>query len=885
MGMYPVLCAVLLMFLDEPRPAAELKPVTVAVVDRDSGAPVTAFRYQVAYEAPDGDSPPIGDVWTAVASPAGTVEIKAPRSCRVIINLRSADFIADEPYGSKFLIRSNDTERRIVVRLRRGITVRGVVRESRTKEPIAGALVAPKVSVLARTRRDEVRQVKTDANGRYELGGVDPECGVSASHPDYGYDGDFPAPETTGPIRDIFLRRSDLRAMFRVVDADGKVLEGVTLSDRNDRRLASSGEDGKLTVLVRSLSFGSTFRKTGFITRELELDELRHDEPKPEEIVVVMQPSIVLSGRVIAPDGQPVTAFTVAAGAGELPRRWDTASVAVKDNDGRFKLELSQEGTTWLGVTTDGFAGWEGAVDVKRGGEPVEVRLVPGVTVSGRVEVSEVLRSHIKASLVPRRDKSNIGGLPAEPYAEAFRTKTANLSPDGTLRFEHVHPDRYRLILEGRGAPNTAQALDVPASGLDMGTVRLDAPTATGRIKGRIWRPKEWRPKDQGGEPWAFAKGYVDPFGVQRLSDERRSIEFRADEDGHFEVDHVPVGMATVRFRYHVFDVIESVTFSAIVVEGQTTQVGVLDPKPRGKFTLRFAIGDGSEAQYKSGTGLGAARKVDNVTIASHLFAHVDKSREASFAPRFWFELRPLSKGSLAFPQPDWIDLDGERKIVLADVGPGKYRLRVFDWLGEGRLYGGPLFDQEVDVPPGDRGEVRVPLGGGCITGKIPKPKKNYERPVEVSALANGRHTSPTRVRCDDDGNFCVRYLWPGTYSLFVHDPNSGFCRVENVEVPAGVVDVGERVLSEGATVRGTIRFVKPTRVPDSIVAVDASGVSVRRAFEVYSSFDQFAFTNLWPGHWTIQARGGEEVLAKSELEIEGSGTFEVTLTAGGMQP
>ncbi len=188
-------------------------------------------------------------------------------------------------------------------------------------------------------------------------------------------------------------------------------------------------------------------------------------------------------------------------------------------------------------------------------------------------------------------------------------------------------------------------------------------------------------------------------------------------------------------------------------------------------------------------------------------------------------------------------------------------------------------------MPPGGRGEIRIAPGAGCITGKIPASKKaSLERLVEVTAVAKGSRTPSRWTRCDPDGNFCVRYLSPGTYSLVIHDPISGFGRLDNVEVPAGVVNVAERTLTPGATIRGAIHFPRPSRVPDEVVAVGPSGVTVRQAFRVYSSFDRVELAGLWPGHWTVSARSGDEVLATSEVDIKGTGTFPVALTAGGGQ-
>ncbi|AMV35820.1 hypothetical protein [Planctomyces sp. SH-PL62] len=63
-------------------------------------------------------------------------------------------------------------------------------------------------------------------------------------------------------------------------------------------------------------------------------------------------------------------------------------------------------------------------------------------------------------------------------------------------------------------------------------------------------------------------------------------------------------------------------------------------------------------------------------------------------------------------------------------------------------------------------------------------------------ALSAATAAPPRRTRCDDDGDFCVRYLTPGTYSLFIHDPDASFRRVDDVEAPAGVVDLGELTLT-----------------------------------------------------------------------------------------
>ena len=133
-------------------------------------------------------------------------------------------------------------------------------------------------------------------------------------------------------------------------------------------------------------------------------------------------------------------------------------------------------------------------------------------------------------------------------------------------------------------------------------------------------------------------------------------------------------------------------------------------------------------------------------------------------------------------------------------------------------------------LPIHSRIVTAIPFSSGLYTGRL----------IRLEAR---------RAHCDVHGNFCARYLSPGTYSLFFNDPESGYCRVDDVEVRAEVVDIGERSLLGGARLSGSIRFALPSRVPDEIVAVGPSGVSVRRAFSNESSFDRFELAGLWAGH------------------------------------
>ena len=91
--------------------------------------------------------------------------------------------------------------------------------------------------------------------------------GVSASHPGYIYDSEFPDRKAAGANRDIFLKREEpIAVKVKVVDPDGKPLEGVTVADLNGR-LDTSGKDGRLVIQRTSRFLDLAFRKEGFTER------------------------------------------------------------------------------------------------------------------------------------------------------------------------------------------------------------------------------------------------------------------------------------------------------------------------------------------------------------------------------------------------------------------------------------------------------------------------------------------------------------------------------------------------------------------------------------------------------------------------------------------
>ena len=216
--------------------------------------------------------------------------------------------------------------------------------------------------------------------------------------------------------------------------------------------------------------------------------------------------------------------------------------------------------------------------------------------------------------------------------------------------------------------------------------------------------------------------------------------------------------------------------------------------------------------------------------------------------PMFHLEVDLHSRGPLCF-RARVERLDADRQVVLPDIVPAPVPPPC-DWLGS------------MDLTDGSRrgghrraGRLIVFLGAGCITGKCPR-NDDYNRRVVVVAIPRDGKGRPRRSRCDGEGNFCVRYLTPGHYTLRALDPAIGWPGRRH-PVGVGATDVGELRLKPGGTLAGTIAFRLPGPVPDEVVATDESGVATDEPLRGLFQLRRFEIHGLWPGRWTVAFRSG----------------------------
>jgi hypothetical protein len=434
----------------------------------------------------------------------------------------------------------------------------------------------------------------------------------------------------------------------------------------------------------------------------------------------------------------------------------------------------------------------------------------------------------------------------------------------GKFHFEHVGPGTYVLGIAGPAISPISTAILVTGSDLDAGSFAL---RGHGSIAGIVYQDKmicegdKCRLDEKRG-PWPFAEGHIsfqDSAGRSNSEDFRhlKPIPFKADEGGRFCVDGVPVGMVSVEIPHHITaDIIGAHVRRAMVLEGKKTDVRFFDTSGQWEAVCQFQVGDGSTAQFSSGTGLGARRKVENVTTRP---------------PMFEVQLHPIGEIPASFEAHDGTEPGARRQILLRDVHPGKYRLTVNDWLMSSGLYGS-LYEAAVEAKEG-KTVWPIPLGAGCITGVV-QWSKPYRYMVHVIAV--GKRAGTVRnAYCDNQGNFCVRYLPEDDYMLRAHDDQAGWCAMPGVTVRNNITDIGTHKLAAGGTISGKMPPRLQGDATVTVVATESHGIAIE-APEALG--DSFTISNLWPDKWTVALKRGSETLGKQAVNLQRTETVTAEL-------
>ena len=518
-------------------------------------------------------------------------------------------------------------------------------------------------------------------------------------------------------------------------------------SDLN--RQAGHIRQGREAGLQNSdLFLALTFHKDGFIDRRLEFEEIRRELPKPDGLVVVMEPSIALTGRVVAPDGRPVATFTVAAGPGKLPSASD--SVRRRRPGPRRPLQPeSLEGGHDLGRRRRRGVRGVGRV----GGRQTRRQAARGPPVAGRRRVGQCRGA--RGAEEPRQGEARpssrqVGdrrtSLPTRPPRNSRPARQPS-RPTARCGSSTSAPTAIGSSSDGRGIPDDSPGARrarrrTRCGGRPHRRPHRDGPHRGPRLapEGQRWRRLGVRQRLRGGDSVLRLPATTRP--QHRVPGRReRPLQGRPRAGGS---DHGRVPLP-------VFDV-----FDALHVVGpcrRGTDDGGPGVRARGAPGFHAGVRDRRWVRRRStesGTGLGASRKVDNVTVDSRMFASAVQKNGVRAARA---------------DVPGGVGADFQRVRSRSPSPTGRSSMRSGRWCcptsapartGSDSTTGSaasgstaaPCSTREVIVPPGGRGEVPVPLGAGCITGKIPAPNAKF--PILRATSGGDRRADRAAVPCRD---------------------------------------------------------------------------------------------------------------------------------------
>jgi len=828
------------------------KTVTVSVVDDRTGQPVSDFTYRIAIVTTDVRRTDEPGPWRAASSSQGQFQVQVPRSCQLHVTVRVrgyCNFWGYEEITKPYLIRSQEEHPRVQLRITRGWTVRGVVRDAETDAPVVGAKVRPQVFAAPAVVPDWRRWATTDRLGKFELLGIMPGSDdVLVEHPRYeGKHVRFPQEpkgEEADVSLDVSLRRvPGGRVSGRVTDREGIPLPGVKVSD-SDRASAESGAQGRFVLeYVRGATPGTQFALTA--SKKGFFEESRHF--LGDDVTLALWPLPKWTGQVLSAEGLPVKQFRVLLAPLDDS---DVEQIIVRDcaeAEGRFTLDFEQPGPHWLAIQAEGYAAWEKTIKVGKEPQSLDVRLERGVTVAG--QVCGPLRRPREAQAVLVPEESSRGSViysTADVVDEAMQgvaERKTTLDNDGKFQIENIRPGIYELQISGSGITASQLWIRVADDDINIGSLKL---RGTGRIVGQVTEPDD----GPSPSPWPFVRGQIYCWPVPGQA------EFITDEDGRFTVEDAPVGRVRVAISYMATaDMGGCHSREAQVVEGRETQLWFAPPPGAPDVPLEFVVGDGSDAHRLAGLGLRESRPKPQDDSLLGEDTHVD------------IELLPPKDAAAAIPRTPSCLLEhpGVTTCTIRAVPKGRYCLRVAPWLNAYSTSNEPLFERDLEVadttphaPP-----IRIRLNPASLIGRVEHGDENT-----CVYVVSQKQKQPLQFEDLFGDIWAFRFLADGKYTVLARDPERGWARADNLPVAAGnITDVGTLRLSPGGAIQCQITMPPGHKVPGGVVARDLHGIEIRES--------SYTIPNLWPGQWTVRLfdRNGDNVLATGKATLAGAKT------------
>ena len=427
------------------------------------------------------------------------------------------------------------------VRLAKGATVTGRVLDSKTKLPVAGAIVR---TVVPRMGGDSTSSV-TDAKGAYSLLVQPGTYMLIATHPGYedltqsnvnvvgGQTASkdvsvTPRARITGVVVDE-ERKPVAVAMITAEDAGDPMAFAMRMVRGGNPQDAASGPDGRFSIRVRADSdLRLRASKKGLPVAKTETMKLTPSERKTG-VVLTIPSGVEVTGRVTDPENNPLSGVAVMAAEAEAGRGGpmqrmmmiglqqadeDTVRTA---SDGTFSLRL-KEGTYDFTFKREGYA-------------PASVRAQSvAATANNVVDASLNRAAELKGRVL--RNGSGVDGVMVSAMMMGSDARAVT-TPDGAFSLEGLPAGNVRLMIRKEDEfIQEMRSVTAPVNDLVV-----ELPTG-GRVIGRVVEKGTNKPVTQfqaGISRSRGAGGMVMMMGPPQLK------SFTSD-DGSFTLENVPAG-------------------------------------------------------------------------------------------------------------------------------------------------------------------------------------------------------------------------------------------------------------------------------------------------------------------------------------------------------
>ena len=801
-------------------------------------------------------------------------------------------------------LRPGETRAGLALTLRRGAVISGVVTAG--GEPFAGVQVgvAPGRSAYGAPPRTLTPpqwswpRATTGADGRFRIGGLAPgEYSLAAGKAGWATETrDAAIAEGRGPDPFAFALEPEAVVVGRVV---GKKGGGV----RNQQVSAQAVDAGARSYgYARSAPDGS-FRIEGLrkgTAYNLFLFGAGPNAPKAtvtppaENVDLVVDGTGRIAGRVVDPDGRPVTEYQVTAQADRSSSSsgWvDSVRQDVSSETGEFALENVPAAPLEVRVIAKGYqVARVGGVAVEEGGtrEGVEVRLARGASLKGRVVEARggapVAGAEVSTESAPSRTTADSDGAFEMDGLAPGKVRVSATYPDFVAASETVEVAESggtvelkmstgasvsAVVVSPGGEPVPGAEVSLAPGGQSWSNTRLIA-GPDGRVKfphlipGRFTLTagsagRRSKPMDVAVEPDQARDDVRIVLGggasvlvmVTGLSpEERRQVSVYVSgrgylpgkelPDGRFEIHDVPSGRAQVYARVGNFGDPTSRTGSRSVTVPEDGTVDVEVPFEAG-FTLTVRV-------VKDGHG------VEGVTVYA----------------------RPAAADTATIGQGA---TDASGTCRLSGLKAGNYRVNAQSWTSSAQAP-----EQKVELSGDLTLEIALPSGrlaGRVVASGTQQPLANATVSIR-SMNADGTFGLTHDATTDDAGRFQLAGLESGPLTL--NASRKGYVvetRTVTADPPEELVIALAR--GDGLDVTGRDGLLGTPLSSFSVVAYDGAGTEVLNTVARLDSAGRGEVPSLKPGAYTIVAGGwsGYAPVTYEGVSVPGP-ALAVALTPGG---